>query len=198
MNLGNLKKSAEEAFKKGGKELKKTLTAAAIMAAFTSCGPWNKNTDNRIPQDPIKTEVVAKDSTKTVIPQDNTEASNDELAELDEILEEADEAHAEIQAELKEELNKTLKELKLTKKEYAERTEAYHTAEEARNIAEGYFKKFLKTANAPRDKEWLGLVKETITEYKEVIKILNEPESKLARETQKLYEQKAAEVNANK
>jgi len=196
MNLGNLKNSAEEALKKG-KNVGKNLFAVAIMTAVTSCGPWNKNTDNRIPQDPIKTEV-AKDSTKTVIPQDNTEAPNDELAELDEILEEADEAHAEIQAELKEELEKTLKELKLTKKEYAERTEAYHTAEEARNIAEGYFKKFLKTANAPRDKEWLGLVKETITEYKEVIKILNEPESKLARETQKLYEQKAAEVNANK
>ncbi|MBB1543361.1 MAG: hypothetical protein HG456_001165 [candidate division SR1 bacterium] len=196
MNLGNLKNSAEEALKKG-KNVGKNLFAVAIMTAVTSCGPGNKNTDNRIPQDPIKTEV-AKDSTKTVIPQDNTEAPNDELAELDEILEEADEAHAEIQAELKEELEKTLKELKLTKKEYAERTEAYHTAEEARNIAEGYFKKFLKTANAPRDKEWLGLVKETITEYKEVIKILNEPESKLARETQKLYEQKAAEVNANK
>ena len=198
MNLGNLKERVEEVLKKGKNGGKNLFAAAAIMTAITSCGPWNKNTDNRIPQDPIKTEVVAKDSTKTVIPQDNTEASNDELAELDEILEEADEAHAEIQAELKEELKKTLKELKLTKKEYAERTEAYHTAEEARNIAEGYFKKFLKTANAPRDKEWLGLVKETITEYKEVIKILNEPESKLARETQKLYEQKAAEVNANK
>lgn len=197
MNLGNLKNSAEEALKKG-KNVGKNLFAAAILTAVTSCGPWNKNTDNRIPQDPIKTEVVAKDSTKTVIPQDNTEAPNDELAELDEILEEADEAHAEIQAEMKEELKKTLKELKLTKKEYAERTEAYHTAEEARNIAEGYFKKFLKTANAPRDKEWLGLVKETIAEYKEVIKILNEPESKLARETQELYKQKAAEVNANK
>lgn len=196
MNLGNLKNSAEKALKKG-KNVGKNLFAAAIMTAVTSCGPWNKNTDNRIPQDPIKTEV-AKDSTKTVIPQDNTEAPNDELAELDEILEEADEAHAEIQAEMKEELKKTLKELKLTKKEYAERTEAYHTAEEARNIAEGYFKKFLKTANAPRDKEWLGLVKETIAEYKEVIKILNEPESKLARETQELYKQKAAEVNANK
>lgn len=197
MNLGNLKNSAEEALKKG-KNIGKNLFAAAILTAVTSCGPWNKNTDNRIPQDPIKTEVVAKDSTKTVIPQDNTEAPNDELAELDEILEEADEAHAEIQAEMKEELKKTLKELKLTKKEYAERTEAYHTAEEARNIAEGYFKKFLKTANAPRDKEWLGLVKETIAEYKEVIKILNEPESKLAKETQELYKQKAAEVNANK
>lgn len=196
MNLGNLKNSAEKALKKG-KNVGKNLFAAAIMTAVTSCGPWNKNTDNKIPQDPIKTEV-AKDSTKTVIPQDNTEAPNDELAELDEILEEADEAHAEIQAEMKEELKKTLKELKLTKKEYAERTEAYHTAEEARNIAEGYFKKFLKTANAPRDKEWLGLVKETIAEYKEVIKILNEPESKLARETQELYKQKAAEVNANK
>ena len=194
MNLGNLKNSAEKVLKKG-KNVGKNLFAAAILTAVTSCGPWNKNTDNRIPQDPIKTEVVTKDSTKTVIPQDNTEASIDELAELDEILEEADEAHAEIQAELKEELKKTLKELKLTKKEYAERTEAYHTAEEARNIAEGYFKKFLKTANAPRDKEWLGLVEETITEYKEVIKILNEPESELARKTQKLYEQKKAEAN---
>ena len=187
MNLGNLKNSAEKALKKG-KNVGKNLFAAAIIASLTACGPSDKKAETTTPTD----------STKTVIPQDNTEASNDELAELDEILEEADEAHAEIQAELKEELKKTLKELKLTKNEYAERTEAYHTAEEARNIAEGYFKKFLKTANAPRDKEWLSLVKETITEYKEVIKILNEPESEFAIKTQELYEQKAAEAKANK
>lgn len=188
MNLEEIKKIAKKG-KNGGKNL---FAAAAIITIVTGCGQPNKETKQTPPKEPEKTEVVThSDNT-------NTEAPNDELAELDEILEEADEAHAEIQAEMKEELKKTLKELKLTKKEYAERTEAYHTAEEARNIAEGYFKKFLKTANAPRDKEWLGLVKETIAEYKEVIKILNEPESKLARETQELYKQKAAEVNANK
>ena len=196
MNFKNTINSTKETLQKQTKNL---ALSTVLIASLTACGPSDKKAETTTPTDSTKTEVVTRpDSTKTVIPQDNTEASNDELAELDEILEEADEAHAEIQAELKEELKKTLKELKLTKKEYAERTEAYHTAEEARNIAEGYFKKFLKTANAPRDKEWLSLVKETITEYKEVIKILNEPESKLARETQKLYEQKAAEVNANK
>ena len=195
MNLKNTINSTKETLKKQAKNLS---LSTAIIASLTACGPSDKKVETTTPTDSTKTEVVGKDSTKTVIPQDNTEASIDELAELDEILEEADEAHAEIQAEMKEELKKTLKELKLTKKEYAERTEAYHTAEEARNIAEGYFKKFLKTANTPRDKEWLGLVEETITEYKEVIKILNEPESKLARETQKLYEQKAAEAKANK
>lgn len=196
MNLGNLKKSAEEALKKG-KNVGKNLFAVAIMTAVTSCGPWNKNTDNRIPQDPIKTEV-AKDSTKTVIPQDNTEAPNDELAELDEILEEADEAHAEIQAELKEELEKTLKELKLTKKEYADRTEIYRTGEEARNRSEESFKYMCKHANIPRNKDILSTAEAIITNYKEAIKILNEPESELARKTQKLYEQKKAEANANK
>lgn len=197
MNLGNLKNSAEEALKKG-KNIGKNLFAAAILTAVTSCGPWNKNTDNRIPQDPIKTEVVAKDSTKTVIPQDNTEASIDELAELDEILEEADEAHAEIQAELKEELEKTLKELKLTKKEYADRTEIYRTAEEARNRSEESFKYMWKHANIPRNKAILSAAKAIITNYKGAIEILNEQESELARKTQKLYEQKAEEVNANK
>jgi hypothetical protein len=192
MNFKNTINSTKETLKKQAKNL---ALSTAIIASLTACGPSDKKAETTTPTDSTKTEVVAKDSTKTVIPQDNTEASIDELAELDEILEEADEAHAEIQAEMKEELKKTLKELKLTKKEYAERTEAYHTAEEARNIAEGYFKKFLKTANAPRDKEWLGLVEETITEYKEVIKILNEPESELARKTQKLYEQKKAEAN---
>jgi|GEM_PF-793904 hypothetical protein len=39
MNLGNLKNSAEKVLKKGEEGLKKTLTAAAIMAAVTSCGP---------------------------------------------------------------------------------------------------------------------------------------------------------------
>ena len=192
MNFKNTINSTKETLKKQAKNL---ALSTAIIASLTACGPSDKKAETTTPTDSTKTEVVAKDSTKTVIPQDNTEASIDELAELDEILEEADEAHAEIQAEMKEELKKTLKELKLTKKEYAERTEAYHAAEEARNIAEGYFKKFLKTANAPRDKEWLGLVEETITEYKEVIKILNEPESELARKTQKLYEQKKAEAN---
>ena len=192
MTFKNTINSTKETLKKQAKNL---ALSTAIIASLTACGPSDKKAETTTPTDSTKTEVVAKDSTKTVIPQDNTEASIDELAELDEILEEADEAHAEIQAEMKEELKKTLKELKLTKKEDAERTEAYHTAEEARNIAEGYFKKFLKTANPPRDKEWLGLVEETITEYKEVIKILNEPESELARKTQKLYEQKKAEAN---
>ena len=197
MNLGNLKNSAEKVLKKGEEGLKKTLTAAAIMAAVTSCGPWNKNTDNRIPQDPIKTEV-AKDSTKTVIPQDNTEASNDKLAELDEILEEADEAHAEIQAELKKELEKTLKELNLTKKEYAKRTEAYKNAEEGRDACEITFKKLCENPNIPRDNGLLSLVNKIIHGYKETIKILNEPESEPARRTQELYKQKAAEAKANK
>lgn len=196
MNLGNLKNSAEKVLKKG-KNVGKNLFAVAIMTAVTSCGPWNKNTDNRIPQDPIKTEV-AKDSTKTVIPQDNTEAPNDELAELDEILEEADEAYAEIQAELKKELEKTLKELKLTKKEYADRTEIYRTAEEARNRSEESFKYMWKHANIPRNKDILSAAKAIITNYKGAIEILNEQESELARKTQKLYEQKAEEVNANK
>lgn len=193
MNLEEIKKIAGK-----GKNVGKNLFAAvAIMTAVTSCGPWNKNTDNRIPQDPIKTEV-AKDSTKTVIPQDNTEAPNDELAELDEILEEADEAHAEIQAELKKELEKTLKELKLTKKEYADRTEIYRTAEEARNRSEESFKYMWKHANIPRNKDILSAAKAIITNYKGAIEILNEQESELARKTQKLYEQKAEEVNANK
>lgn len=192
MNLEKIKKIAEKG--KGG--LKKTLTAAAIMAAVTSCGPSDKKSETTT--DSTKTEVVTKDSTKTVIPQDNTEASNDELAELDEILEEADEAHAEIQAELKEELEKTLKELKLTKKEYADRTEIYRTAEEARNRSEESFKYMWKHANIPRNKDILSAAKAIITNYKGAIEILNEQESELARKTQKLYEQKAAEVNANK
>ena len=192
MNLEKIKKIAEKG--KGG--LKKTLTAAAIMAAVTSCGPSDKKSETTT--DSTKTEVVTKGSTKTVIPQDNTEASNDELAELDEILEEADEAHAEIQAELKEELEKTLKELKLTKKEYADRTEIYRTGEEARNRSEESFKYMCKHANIPRNKDILSTAEAIITNYKEAIKILNEPESELARKTQKLYEQKKTEANANK
>lgn len=197
MNLGNLKNSVEKALKKGKNGGKNLFAAAAIMAAVTSCGPWNKNTDNRIPQDPIKTEV-AKDSTKTVIPQDNTEAPNDELAELDGILEEADEAHAEIQAELKKEIEKTLKELNLTKKEYAKRTETYKNAEEGRDACEETFKKLCENPNIPRNNELLSLVNEIIHGYKETIKILNEPESKFAIKTQELYEQKAPEAKANK
>ena len=39
MNLGNLKKNAEEAFKKGKNVGKNLFAAVAIMAAVTSCGP---------------------------------------------------------------------------------------------------------------------------------------------------------------
>lgn len=193
MNLEEIKKIAE----KGKKGLKKTLTAAAIMAAVTACGPSDKKDETTTPPESTKTEV-AKDSTKTVIPQDNTEASNDKLAELDEILEEADEAHAEIQAELKKELEKTLKELNLTKKEYAKRTEAYKNAEEGRDACEITFKKLCENPNIPRDNGLLSLVNKIIHGYKETIKILNEPESEPARRTQELYKQKAAEAKANK
>lgn len=186
MNLEKIKEIPEKA----GKGIKNLLVATAIMTAVTGCGQPNKETKQTPPQDPIKTEVV--------IPQDSTKASNDGLAELDEILEEADEAHAEIQAELKEELEKTLKELKLTKKEYADRTEIYRTAEEARNRSEESFKYMWKHANIPRNKAILSAAKVIITNYKGAIEILNEQESELARKTQKLYEQKAEEVNANK
>ena len=55
-----------------------------------------------------------------------------------------------------------------------------------------------KHANIPRNKDILSAAKAIITNYKGAIEILNEQESELARKTQKLYEQKAAEVNANK
>ena len=195
MNFKNTINSTKETLKKQAKNL---AVSTVLIASLTACGPSDKKAETTTPTDSTKTEVVAKDSTKTVIPQDSTEASNDELAELDEILEEADEAHAEIQAELKKELEKTLKELKLTKKEYADRTDIYRTAEEARNRSEESFKYICKHANIPRNKDILSTAKAIITNYKEAIKILNEPESELARKTQKLYEQKAAEVNANK
>ena len=91
-----------------------------------------------------------------------------------------------------------MKELKLTKKEYADRTEIYRTGEEARNRSEESFKYMCKHANIPRNKDILSTAEAIITNYKEAIKILNEPESELARKTQKLYEQKKAEANANK
>ena len=91
-----------------------------------------------------------------------------------------------------------MKELKLTKKEYADRTEIYRTAEEARNRSEESFNYMWKHANIPRNKDILSAAKAIITNYKGAIEILNEQESELARKTQKLYEQKAEEVNANK
>lgn len=188
MNLEEIKKIGE----KGKKGVKNLFTAAAIITIVTGCGQPNKETKQTPPKEPEKTEVVThSDNT-------NTKAPNDELAELDEILEEADEAHAEIQAELKKELEKTLKELKLTKKEYADRTEIYRTAEEARNRSEESFKYMWKHANIPRNKDILSAAKAIITNYKGAIEILNEQESELARKTQELYEQKAAEVKANK
>lgn len=39
MNLGNLKNSAEEAFKKGKNVGKNLFTTVAIMTAVTSCEP---------------------------------------------------------------------------------------------------------------------------------------------------------------
>ena len=108
MNFKNTINTTKENIKKHGKNL---VLSTALIASLTSCGPTDKKAETTTPTDSTKTEVVAKDSTKRVIPQDSKEASNDELAELDEILEEADEAHAEIQAELKEEIKITLKEL---------------------------------------------------------------------------------------
>ena len=193
MNLGNLKKNAEEAFKKGKNVGKNLFAAVAIMAAVTSCGPWNKNTDNRIPQDPIKTEVVDKDSIKTPeTPVKKAEQNTTEAVEFDEndlqMMEDIDASFAEDKKETERTIQTPREKFRISK-------ETYENAMKAHKDAENNLIKLLKVEENFRDEDGLQKAKKIVDTYNRSRERLQLEIPPKAQKAINLYNQKKKELN---
>ena len=173
MNLGNLKNSAEEALKKGKNVGKNLFAAAAIMAAVTSCGPWNKNTDNRIPQDPIKTEVVTRpDSANKKV--DNSTEKDTKEKEINSI----EDLDPELQAMIKDADIKLEEERRQKEEEHA----VLNTLNQAQEMYDRYLNLCKMQENTILESyREAGQNEEVIAELKEIIKEYHKNREKINR-----------------
>ncbi len=172
MNLGNLKNSAEEAFKKGKNVGKNLFAAAAIMAAVTSCGPSDKKTETTTTTatDSTKTEV-AKDSIKKV---DNSTEKDTKEKEINSI----EDLDPELQAMIKD-ADIKLEEEKLTEEKQAPREKLNQPKEmyesylnlckmQENTILESY-------REAGQNEEVIAELKDIIKEYHKNREIIKRP-----------------------
>ena len=174
MNLGNLKKSAEEAFKKGKNVGKNLFAAAAIMAAVTSCGPSDKKTETTTPTptDSTKTEVVvAKDSIKKV---DNSTEKDTKEKEINSI----EDLDPELQAMIKD------ADIKLAEEKLAEEKQApREKLNQPKEMYESYLNLCKMQENtilesyreAGQNEEVIAELKDIIKEYHKNRKKINRP-----------------------
>ena len=193
MNLGNLKNSTEKVLKKGEEGLKKTLTAAAIMAAVTSCGPSEKKADNATQANSIKTEVVAKESVKTTeTPVKKTEQNRTEAVEFDEndlqMMEDIDASFAE-------DKKKAEKTVQTPREKFGISKETYENAMKAHKEAENNLIKLLKVEENFRDEEGLQIAKKIVDTYNRSRERLQLETSPKAQKAINLYNQKKKELN---
>ena len=170
MNLGNLKKSAEEAFKKGKNVGKNLFAAAAVMAAVTSCGPSDKKSETTTPPDSTKTEEVAKDSIKKV---DNSTEKDTKEKEINSI----EDLDPELQAMIKD------ADIKLEEENLAEEK---HAVQNALNQAQEMYDRCLNLCKMQENTilesyREAGQNEEVIAELKEIIKEYHKNREKINR-----------------
>ena len=164
MNLEKIKKIAEKG--KGG--LKKTLTAAAIMAAVTSCGPSNKKSETTT--DSTKTEV-AKDSTKKV---DNSTEKDTKEKEINSI----EDLDPELQAMIKDADIKLEEERRQKEEEHA----VLNTLNQAQEMYDRYLNLCKMQENTILESyREAGQNEEVIAELKEIIKEYHKNREKINR-----------------
>ena len=200
MNLGNLKKSAEEAFKKGKNVGKNLFAAAAIMAAVTSCGPSDKKTETTTTTatDSTKTEVVvAKDSVKKVdnsIEKDTKEKEINSIEDLDEeslaMFDEWDAIHKEEQKKLEEQTSK-----QTPREQQGISKEVYENALSAIKRREETLQYFYDNQEVRENKKGLDAVNEAIENYHTTRKLIKQPISPKAQKVIDLYNIKKKELN---
>jgi hypothetical protein len=169
MNLGNLKKSAEEALKKAEKG-GKNLFAAAIIASLTACGPSDKKAETTTPTDSTKTEVVAKDSIKKV---DNSTEKDTKEKEINSI----EDLDPELQAMIKD------ADIKLEEENLAEEK---HAVQNALNQAQEMYERYLNLCKMQENTilesyREAGQNEEVIAELKEIIKEYHKNREKINR-----------------
>lgn len=170
MNLEKIKKIAEKG--KGG--LKKTLTAAAIIATVTACGPSDKKSETTTPTptDSTKTEVVvAKDSIKKV---DNSTEKDTKEKEINSI----EDLDPELQAMIKD------ADIKLAEEKLAEEKQApREKLNQPKEMYESYLNLCKMQENtilesyreAGQNEEVIAELKDIIKEYHKNRKKINRP-----------------------
>ena len=167
MNLEEIKKIAE----KGKKGLKKTLTAAAIMAAVTACGPSDKKDGTTTPPESTKTEEVAKDSIKKV---DNSTEKDTKEKEINSI------------EDLDPELQAMIKDADIKLEEERRQKEEEHAVLNALNQAQEMYDRYLNLCKMQENTilesyREAGQNEEVIAELKEIIKEYHKNREKINR-----------------
>ena len=198
MNLGNLKNSAEEAFKKGKNVGKNLFAAAAIMAAVTSCGPSDKKTETTTTTatDSTKTEV-AKDSIKKVdnsTEKDTKEKEINSIEDLDDetlaMFDEWDAIHKEEQKKLEEQTSK-----QTPREKQGMSKEVYEAALSAIKRREETLQYFYDNQEVRESKKGLDAVNEAIENYHTTRELIKQPISPKAQKVIDLYNIKKKELN---
>ena len=196
MNLGNLKNSTEEAFKKGKNVGKNLFAAAAIMAAVTACGPTDKKAEATPPKEPKK-EIVAKDSVKKVdnsTEKDTKEKGINSMDDLDDetlaMFDEWDAIHKEEQKKLEEQTSK-----QTPREQQGISKEVYEAALSAIKRREETLRSFYNDKKVRESKEGLNLVNEAIENYHSTRKLIKQPISPKAQKVINLYNNKKKELN---
>ena len=167
MNLEKIKKIAEKG--KGG--LKKTLTAAAIIATVTACGPSDKKSETTTPPDSTKTEEVAKDSIKKV---DNSTEKDTKEKEINSI----EDLDPELQAMIKDADIKLEEERRQKEEEHA----VLNTLNQAQEMYDRYLNLCKMQENTILESyREAGQNEEVIAELKEIIKEYHKNREKINR-----------------
>ena len=189
MTLEEIKKIAE----KGKKGVKNLFAAAAIMATVTSCGPTDKKAEATAPTDSRKTEVIAKDSVKTLeTPVKKAEQNTTEAVEFDEndlqIMEDIDASFAEDKKE-------TERTIQTPREKFGISKETYENAMKAHKEAENNLIELLKFEENFRNEEGLQIAKKIVDTYNRSRERLQLEISPKAQKAINLYNQKKKELN---
>jgi len=193
MNLAKIKEIPEKA----GKGLKKTLTAVAIMAAVTSCGPSDKKAETTTPPNSTKTKLVAKDSIQKV--DNSTEKNTKEkginsMDDLDDetlaMFDEWDAIHKEEQKKLEEQTSK-----QTPREKQGMSKEVYEAALSAIKRREETLQYFYDNQEVRESKKGLDAVNEAIENYHTTRELIKQPISPKAQKVIDLYNIKKKELN---
>ena len=191
MNFKNTINSTKETLQRQTKNL---FTAAAIMAAVTSCGPSDKKSETTT--DSTKTEV-AKDSIKKVdnsIEKDTKEKEINSMEDLDDetlaMFDEWDAIHKEEQKKLEEQTSK-----QTPREQQGISKEVYENALSAIKRREKTLQYFYDNQEVRESKKGLDAVNEAIENYHTTRELIKQPISPKAQKVIDLYNIKKKELN---
>ena len=185
MNFKNTINTTKENLKKHGGNL---VLSTALIASLTACGPTDKKAETTTPTDSIKTEVVAKDSVKTIeTPVKKTEKNTTEPVEFDEndlkMMEDIDASFAED----KKEAEKTAQ---TPREKFGISKETYENAIKAHKEAENNLIDLLNVPEKFRDEEGLQIAKNIVDTYNRSRERLQLEISPKAQKAINIYNQK--------